>query len=177
MKNYIFSFFFFFVTLYACRPDKKAADENNKWSQGHSVDFNQELAIREQIQIKLFLDHNTALKMKLCESGLMYMIYKNGKGKKTSKTSQTAKIKLKISLLDGTLCYETIAGESGEYENFKIEKSEKEAGIHELVKYMKVGDCAKAILPSHLGHGLLGNRENIPPQAILYIDVELKDLI
>jgi len=41
---------------------------------------------------------------------------------------------------------------------------------------MKVGDRAKAILPSHLGHGLLGDRQKIPPQSILYIDVELIDL-
>ena len=161
----------------ACRPDKKVAADNNKWDKDHSVDFNQELAIREQIQIKLFLEHHNSLKMKLCDSGLRYMIYKKGTGKVNAKRDQTAKIKLIISLLDGSICYETIANESIDYEYFKIEKSEKEPGIHELVKYMKVGDCAKAILPSHLGHGLLGDRKNIPPQAILYIDIKLIDLI
>ena len=75
--------------------------------------------------------------------------------------------------MDGTICYIT---KDAEYEHFGIEKSEKELGIHELVTYMRVGDKAKAILPSYLGHGLLGDRQNIPPQSVLYIDVELIEL-
>ncbi len=175
MKSCHFLCLCLILSFTACRPDKKVATDNNKWGKDHSVDFNQELAIREQIQIKLFLEHNS-LKMKLCESGLRYMIYKKGMGLHKAITGQAAKVKLKISLLDGTICYETIANESGEYEYFNIEKSEKESGIHELVKYMKVGDRAKAILPSHLAHGLLGDRQSIPPQSALYIDIELIDI-
>jgi len=173
MIRRFFYFFLFLLFLSSCRPEKKPQEEEKQWSNGHSVDFNQELAIREQIQIKLFLDHHTSLKMKSSDSGLRYMIYKKGMGKEFATTGKLATIKIKISLLDGTICYETI---DDEYEHFGIEKSEKEFGIHELVKYMKVGDRAKAILPSHLGHGLLGDRQNIPPQSILYIDVELIDL-
>ena len=161
------------LILLSCRQEKKPQEEEKEWSNGHSVDFNQELAIREQIQIKLFLDHHTSFKMKSSDSGLRYMIYKKGTGSEFATLGQLASIKIKISLLDGTICYETI---DNEYEHFGIEKSEKEFGIHELVKYMKVGDKAKAILPSHLGHGLLGDRQNIPPQSILYIDVELIDI-
>jgi len=162
------------LIVLSCRQEKKSQGvEKSKWSKGHSVNFNQELLIREQMQIKLFLDHKQSLKMNLTNSGLRYMIYKNGVGKELANNGQLATIKIKISLLDGTICYETI---DNEYEYFGIEKSEKEFGIHELVKYMKVGDRAKAILPSHLAHGLLGDRENIPPQSILYLDVELIDL-
>jgi FKBP-type peptidyl-prolyl cis-trans isomerase FkpA len=160
------------IILFSCRQQKKPQIKN-EWSSDHSVDFNQELAIREQIQIKLFLDHYTSLKMKLSNSGLRYMIYKKGQGKKLGSVGQLASIKIKISLLDGTICFET---KDTEYEHFGIEKSEKELGIHELVTYMRVGDKAKAILPSYLGHGLLGDRQSIPPQSILYLDVELIDL-
>ena len=107
------------LIILSCRQEKKSqGEEKSKWSKGHSVNFNQELLIREQMQIKLFLDHQQSLKMNLTNSGLRYMIYKNGVGR----------------------------------------------------------DKAKAILPSHLAHGLLGDRENIPPQSILYLDVELIDL-
>jgi FKBP-type peptidyl-prolyl cis-trans isomerase len=41
---------------------------------------------------------------------------------------------------------------------------------------MKKGVHAKLILPSHLAHGLLGDRDKIPPQSILYIDLELVEL-
>jgi FKBP-type peptidyl-prolyl cis-trans isomerase FkpA len=173
IKSFTYFFILILIVL-SCRQEKKPiVEEKSKWSKGHSVNFNQELVIREQMQIKLFLDHHTSLKMKLSDSGLRYMIYKKGMGKELATTGKLATIKIKISLLDGTICYETI---DNEYEYFGIEKSEKEFGIHELVKCMKVGDRAKAILPSHLGHGLLGDRQNIPPQSILYLDVELIDL-
>ena len=173
IKSFTYFFILILIVL-SCRQEKKPiVEEKSKWSKGHSVNFNQELVIREQMQIKLFLDHQKSLKMKLTNSGLRYMIYKNGLGEELAKNGQLATIKIKMSLLDGTICYETI---DNEYEYFGIEKSEKEFGIHELVKYMKVGDRAKAILPSHLAHGLLGDRQNIPPQSILYLDVELIDL-
>jgi len=38
---------------------------------------------------------------------------------------------------------------------------------------MKPGDKSKVIIPSYLGHGLLGDSKRIPPQSILLIDVEL----
>jgi FKBP-type peptidyl-prolyl cis-trans isomerase len=170
----IYTYFLLLFLIFSCRQEKKSqAEEKKKWSKGHSVNFNQELVIREQMQIKFFLDHHTNLKMKSTDSGLSYMIYKKGTGKELANVGQLARISLKISLLDGTICYEKT---DDEYEDFVIEKSEKEGGIHELVKYMKLGDKAKAILPSHLGHGLLGDRQNIPPQSVLYIDIELINL-
>jgi FKBP-type peptidyl-prolyl cis-trans isomerase len=41
---------------------------------------------------------------------------------------------------------------------------------------MKKGDQAKLILPSYLAHGLLGDRQKIPPQSVLFIDLELVEL-
>lgn len=136
IKSFTYFFILILIVL-SCRQEKKPiAEEKSKWSKGHSVNFNQELVIREQMQIKFFLDHQKSLKMKLTNSGLRYMIYKNGEGKELANNGQLATIKIKMSLLDGTICYETI---DNEYEHFGIEKSEKEFGIHELVKYMKVG--------------------------------------
>lgn len=158
--------------LSACRGEKKKV-EKREWSDNHSVDYNQEINEREQIQINLFLAHYSYLKMTLTESGLRYMIYKQGLAGERAKTGQTATIRVRVETLDGTVRYET---ENDKTESFSIDKSEKESGIHEVLKYMKVGDRAKLILPSYLGHGLLGDRERIPPQAILYIDLELISL-
>ena len=173
MKSFILPFFFVFMILFSCRSKKKELNVKTKWSKGHSVNFNKELTIREEMQIKFFLEHHNLLKMRLSESGLRYMIYKKGNNSETAKAGQNASIKIQIKLLDGKICYETI---EDDYERFVIDKSEKETGIHELVKYMSIGDKAIAILPSHLGHGLLGDRENIPPQSVLFIDVELINL-
>ncbi|MBU3659662.1 MAG: hypothetical protein FGM14_07340 [Flavobacteriales bacterium] len=168
------AFFLIFSTilLSACRGEKKKV-EKSEWSDNHSVDYNQEINEREQIQIKLFLAHYTYLKMTLTDSGLRYMIYKQGPAGALAKSGQTANIRVKVETLDGIVRYET---EADKTESFAIDKSEKESGIHEALKYMKVGDRAKLILPSYLGHGLLGDRQTIPPQAILYIDLELISL-
>ena len=164
----------FLFSLLSCRAEKsKETAETQNWSDGHSVDFNQEVNEREQIQIRLFLEHFKSLKMTLTDSGLRYMIYKSGEGESLAKTGQFVRIRVKMELLNGTLCYETPKGETDE---FVLEKSEKESGIHEALSLMKKGDHAKLILPSYLGHGLLGDREKIPPQSILYVDLELVDI-
>jgi len=101
------------------------------------------------------------------------MIFKNGDGQSVAKSGQTVYTRMKIELLNGTVCHETPKGET---ENFVLEHSDKESGLHEALRFMKKGDRAKLILPSHLAHGLLGDRDKIPPQSILYIDLELVDL-
>ena len=173
MKRITFCFLLLFI-IFSCRPDKANQEiRTSEWSDNHSVDFNQEINEREQIQIRLFLEHNKSLRMKLTESGMRYMIYKNGDGESIAKSGQTVYTRLKVELLDGRICYETPKEET---ENFVLEHSDKESGVHEALRFMKKGDQAKLILPSHLAHGLLGDREKIPPQSILYIDLELVEL-
>jgi FKBP-type peptidyl-prolyl cis-trans isomerase len=161
-------------SLLSCRAEKSKENiDTQSWSDDHSVDFNQEVNEREQIQIRLFLEHYKSLKMTLTESGLRYMIYKNGDGEVLAKTGQFVNVRMKMELLDGTICYETPAAET---DKFVLEKSENESGIHEALRLMKKGDHSKLILPSYLGHGLLGDRDKIPPQSILYVDLELVDI-
>ncbi len=173
MKKIVRNFFLILI-FFACRPEKPVKElTKGNWSDDHSVDFNQELNEREQIQIRLFLEHNKSLKMKQTNSGLRYMIYKNGEGEVVARSGQTVYTRLRVELLNGTICHETPKEET---ENFVLEHSDKESGVHEALRFMKKGDHAKLILPSYLAHGLLGDRENIPPQSILYIDLELVEL-
>jgi FKBP-type peptidyl-prolyl cis-trans isomerase len=173
MKKIVSNFFLIFV-IFACRPEKPEKElTKGNWNDDHSVDFNQELNEREQIQIRLFLEHNKSLKMKQTNSGLRYMIYKNGEGEMVARSGQTVYTRLRVELLNGTICHETPKEET---ENFVLEHSDKESGVHEALRFMKKGDHAKLLLPSYLAHGLLGDREQIPPQSILYIDLELVEL-
>ncbi len=170
-------FFFLFscpLFLISCRPEKKEQEKTNEdWGKEHSVDFNQEINEREQLEISAFLKHHHYLNMDTTSSGLRYMIYKKNGGVKV-KSGNEVSVQLKIERLDGTLCYQTdtISG----FELIKIGKSEVESGIQEGIKLMRVGEEAKFILPSYLGHGLLGDRYTIPPQAILYVDVKLLEI-
>ncbi len=162
------------LVLFACRRPTPPAAQQQKWGTSHSVDFNQELSVRENLKINTFLAHYTALQMQETNSGLRYMIYdKAPKNTPMAKDGQQALVQLKISLLDGTICYQT---KPDEIERITIAHSEKESGIHEALQLLRIGDKAKLILPSYLGHGLLGDRMKIPPQSILYIDIQLIEL-
>lgn len=169
--KFLIVFLLFACVLTSCSNDTKKPKTVNPWSEAHSVSYNQEVNEREQIQIGLFLTHHPNYQPILTESGLRYFIYqKSKKDTKPAQPGQTASIATTISLLDGTECYKT---EEGYIEEIIVDKNDQESGLNEGLKYMKVGEKAKLILPSHLAHGLVGDREKIPPLAILVLDVEL----
>ena len=173
MRTYL-SFLLISALLIACRPEnQKKVEEKKDWGKEHSVDFNQELNAREQLEISAFLRHHNYLKMDTTSSGLRYMIYNKTKGDKV-KMGNEVSVNVKIERLDGTICYQTdtISGK----ESIMIGKSDVESGIQEGIRLMRLGEKAKFILPSYLGHGLLGDRYTIPPQAILYVDVKLLEI-
>ena len=92
----------------ACRREKASDQTRPEWSSAESVDFNRELSVRENLKINTFLAHYTHLKMQQTESGLRYMIYEKGaQNQALAKDGQQALVRLKIGLLDGTICYQT----------------------------------------------------------------------
>ncbi len=91
------------------------------------------------------------------------MAPKSAKGKLVS-------IAFTVSLLNGTICYSS--DEDGEKE-FVLGLNQVESGLEEGIMQMRVGDKAKFILPSHLGHGLIGDLDRIPQKVTLVYDVEL----
>lgn len=105
-------------------------------------------------------------------TGLRYFIYRNGNGE-TAKNGQTAKVNFEISLLNGNVIYSTKHTAALE---FLIGESEVESGLHEGITYMRAGDKAKLILPSHLAHGLIGDLNKIPPRSTIIYDIELIEL-
>ena len=66
-----------------------------------------------------------------------------------------------------------------------IKRFKKENGCSRVVMiwcgstetYMKEGDKAKLILPSHLAYGLIGDQNKIPQKATIIYDIELLELI
>jgi FKBP-type peptidyl-prolyl cis-trans isomerase len=112
--------------------------------------------------------------MQKTNSGLRYMIYqKVQQTQPLAMEGQRAAIQVVVKTLDQKSCYQT---PKDEVEWLSIAHSEKETGIHEALLMMRKGEAAKLILPSYLGHGLLGDRQRIPPQSILYIDLKLIEL-
>lgn len=168
-------FFFFSVILLlaACGENEPEKTPEINWDQEKSTKMNKELAIEEQLQIKLFLEHHKDWKVEKTGSGLQYYIYKNGIGDKAAE-GLIAQVEMKVSLLDGTECYKT---NSDEYEEFLIDRSEIESGVQEGIKKMRIGDKAKLIIPSHLAHGLIGDMNKIPPLTTIVVDIHLIGLV
>jgi FKBP-type peptidyl-prolyl cis-trans isomerase len=167
-----FLFFTVLVSLFlSCQEEPKREIEVS-WTTQKSSDFSKDLAIEEDIDIKIFLQRKKDWKITDTGSGLRFFIYKNGDGD-IAESGMTAEVKFEISKLDGTICYKTIGSAT---ERFKIDKSEIETGVQEGIKYMHVGDKIKMIIPSHLGHGLVGDFDKIPPLTTLVVDLELVSL-
>jgi len=110
--------------------------------------------------------------MKSTGTGLRYMIYKKGRGA-LAREGMVAVISFKVSLLNGRVCY--TSDEKGPQE-ILIGQSDAESGLQEGITYLHVGDKAKMILPTHLAHGLIGDRDKIPPKSTIIYDVELLQL-
>lgn len=110
------------------------------------------------------------LQMQMTGTGLRYQIIKeNPKGKAIISTN-IVKVKYKVLLLDGTLCYNS---DKNGPKTFKVDFDNVETGIHQGIKLMREGEKAIFILPSHLAHGLTGDDDMIPPKASVYYEVEV----
>jgi FKBP-type peptidyl-prolyl cis-trans isomerase FkpA len=148
---------------------KVVATPDIKWSKEQSTDLGKELAIQEELEIKIYLESHKDWKMIRTGSGLRYMLITEGNGD-SIRSGDVAEIEYKIKQLDGTLLVETA---DDEYEEFVVDKSEIETGIQEGIKYLKVGDKARFIIPSHIGHGLVGDMDKIPPLTTLVVEINV----
>ena len=105
-------------------------------------------------------------------SGLRYYIYEDGDGQKAEKNN-IASLNYTLKTITGDLVYNS--KDDGILE-FQIGKGQVPGGLEEGILLLRVGDKAKFIIPSHLGYGLLGDDNRIPPKATLVYDLELFQL-
>lgn len=54
-----------------------------------------------------------------------------------------------------------------------VDYSQAETGLHELLKQMRYGEEARAIIPFHLGHGFAGDDYKIPPFTSIVIELKV----
>ena len=101
------------------------------------------------------------------------MIYPDGDGEKAKSGDSVSVVVSVKDMKDMKLYYQT---DTSEFDQFLVDRNHVERGINEAVQYMRVGDKSKLIIPSHLAHGLLGDRHKIPSFCILFVELELKEL-
>ena len=153
----------------SCKEEVEERPKEVNWTKENSYALGKTIAENEDIKIRLFLAAHQDWELTKTGTGLRYYAYEKGDGPSPQR-KQTAQIEYVVSLLDGTECYRT---EADEYEELLVDQSDVETGVQEAVKLLKVGDRAKLIIPSHIGHGLLGDQNKIPPLTTLVVDLHI----
>ncbi len=162
------------VCCSSCDQDRRRQEITvQQVSEKDLIQENKRRVAVESDQIEAFIKRRK-WNMNETHTGLRYEIFNPGDASNPlAKTGQIAKVDYRVFLIDGTLCYST---EKTGPQEFEIGKAHVESGLHEGITYMRVGDKAHMVLPSHLAHGLLGDDDKIPGSATIIYEIELLDL-
>ncbi len=104
-------------------------------------------------------------------SGLMWVVLKEGDGKKSPRFGQAVTVHYTGSLLDGRVFDSSV--QRGMPAQFEI--GQVIEGWNEALVSMTKGEKRTLIIPPELGYGVHGYPGVIPPNAYLVFDVELLD--
>jgi FKBP-type peptidyl-prolyl cis-trans isomerase len=131
------------------------------------INANKEALREENEQIEDFIRRYN-WEMKTTSTGLRIMITKHGLGA-VSQPGRKVKLAYTVTLLTGDTVYS--AAKDGPL-IFEIGKGQVISGLEEAILMLRVGDCAKIIIPSHLAFGLIGDQKKILHKASLVYDIE-----
>lgn len=160
------------VFIFSCQPDEKGKSTPDATEvQKKMIGVNREMVKKESSDIENYISRQ-GLEMTETGTGLRYMIVRTSNGKQ-AQPGMIAHINYRISLLDGT---ETYSNKGKSPVSFKIAEDHVESGLHEGVSYMKEGEKAVLIMPSHLAHGLVGDEKKIPGLTPIVYELELVKL-
>jgi peptidylprolyl isomerase len=137
------------------------------------------MAAQQQALPEVILDETAmadflSLDMETTDSGLQYFIEEEGPGA-VPQEGDVVQVHYTGKLADGT-----IFDNSYEYEQplaFALGKGMVIPGWDEGISLLSVGSKAKLIMPPELAYGEFGAGGGIPPNATLYFDVELLDIL
>lgn len=145
-------------------------DENKLKQQ--FVKANQQLVQKENDDMDYYVK-NHQLPFVKTNSGIRYYIYNSSAKGDSIKEGDIVTMNYTVSLLDGTVCYSSKTEGS---KTIKVEQSQLESGVHRGIQFLKKGDKAMLLIPSHLAHGLLGDMNKIPPQMPIMYDIEILEV-
>jgi len=162
------------VILNSCKEKKPGplTEQEIARTRKELVEENKRNHQEEIVAIKDFIA-KTKWPMQETTTGLHYWIYEEGGGKQAKKDDRVI-ITYTISLLDGTLCYQTDTQNAKE---IHIGHGSIESGLHEALPLMHSGDRARFIFPSHLAFGFTGDSQKIPQRATLLYDIHMLRII
>lgn len=152
-------------------PEQPKREINRKEIEEPLLNANKQAIKAEDDQIENYISRHK-WNMTKTGSGLRYAIYKKGSGPK-AEIGKIAIMNYSVELISGEEIY---SSEKDGAMEFLIGKGGVESGIEEGILLLHVGDHAKFIIPSHLGFGLIGDQNKVPPKSTLIYDIELLEL-
>jgi FKBP-type peptidyl-prolyl cis-trans isomerase len=175
--NYLVGFGVLFFFINSCgNPSEKEKPKNNlpkaineEELKNQFVKANKQLVQKESDEMDYYVKTHKMPFVKT-SSGIRYYVYKPSVHGDSIKDKEEIVMNYIVSLLDGTECY---SSKTEGKKTFIVGNEAIESGIHRGVKYLKHGDKALLLIPSHLAHGLLGDFKKIPPQMPIIYDVEI----
>lgn len=121
---------------------------------------------------KYLAENATKEGVKVCPSGLQYMVLKEGSGRRP-KATDSVKCHYEGFLTDGTLFDSSL--QRGEPAVFGLQQVI--AGWTEGLQLMQEGAKYRFFIPYMLGYGESGAGNSIPPYSALIFDVELLQVV
>lgn len=160
------------LLLFACNNTPNDHIETNKQNPDKSlVKVNKYLVRAENEEIENYLNRR-GWEMKETGSGLRYQVFEHGIGPVATK-GQLIEMEYELRLITGDIVYSS--AKDG-LKSFIVGHGGVEAGLEEAVLFLRKGDKAHIIFPSHLAYGLLGDQKRIPSRSTLIYEVNIINL-
>ncbi|HRH38295.1 MAG TPA: FKBP-type peptidyl-prolyl cis-trans isomerase, partial [Flavobacteriales bacterium] len=102
-------------------------------------------------------------------TGVRYRLIRDVTGD-TIVPGEWAKVNYRMELLNGDTAY---MSDPGKPESFLVEMDDVESGLHEAIQHLSAGDSAIIIIPSYRAHGLIGDRNKVPPRSTVVYHIGL----
>lgn len=155
-------------TVFSCSSNKEQKVVKKPNNEESLIELNKSLLMSENEDINNYVKrHNW--EMQQTGTGLRYEIYEHGNGDIASK-GQIIELDYELKLITGELVY---SSEKDGRKIFVIGHGGVESGLEEVVLFLKKGDKAHIILPSHLAFGLIGDQKRIPSHSTLIYNVSV----
>lgn len=172
-KNFLKLVILFFV--FSCSDDNSNHKKNDPFRGMSSSKRKKEMegaikrsSKKEHQQIDSFLERHNILAEKT-GTGVRYAIYEKGFGSKI-KSGDVVEVSYLITNIKGDTIYEV---PDSIPIKFKVEKSEKESGLHEAIKYLTPESKAIIVIPSYRAYGISGDDNKIPPLTTVVYNIKL----
>ncbi len=165
------------LILLGCGPDRSYKNDSSRQTYAEKekneslVKVNRYMVNTESKEIENYIRRH-GLKVTKTGSGLVYQILKEGNGD-TAARGKIVTMEYKVKLITGDIVYSS--KEDGPL-TFEIGHGGVETGLEEAILNMRMGDEAIIIIPSHLGHGLLGDLKKIPQRSTIIYEVEITNI-